>query len=154
MSDNKITFKASEQNKEPIALVLDDLLKEKFGLNTPLKALELASGTGQHVVHLAKRFPKVQWQPSEIEEKYLDSIKGYVEESGLENVSEAVLIDVMKVCWIYLCVYVCVCVCVCVFHVLNLIENLNDDNNDDNCLICILHYDRKRKSKREKIFIT
>ncbi|XP_045128400.1 methyltransferase-like 26 [Portunus trituberculatus] len=96
MAENKLVFEAPEKNKDPIAAVLDDVLPEKFGADASLKALEVASGTGQHVVHLAQRFPKVSWQPSEVEEKYTASIKAYVEESGVGNVLEPLLIDVCK----------------------------------------------------------
>uniref|UniRef100_A0A674J4S8 Methyltransferase like 26 n=1 Tax=Terrapene triunguis TaxID=2587831 RepID=A0A674J4S8_9SAUR len=52
----------AERNKELILEVLADYVddtSQAFGL-------ELASGTGQHVVHFAQALPNVTWQPSEI----------------------------------------------------------------------------------------
>lgn len=97
MAEGKLVFEACEKNKEPIALVLDDVIPEKFGADATLNALEVAAGTGQHVVYLAQRFPKVQWVPSDMEEKYMTSIKAYVKETGVKNVSEPLLIDICKV---------------------------------------------------------
>uniref|UniRef100_A0A0P4W936 Methyltransferase type 12 domain-containing protein n=1 Tax=Scylla olivacea TaxID=85551 RepID=A0A0P4W936_SCYOL len=96
MSEAKLVIEAPERNKEPITLVLQDVLSEKFGADTSLKALEVASGTGQHVVHFGQHLPKVSWQPSDMEEKYLASISAYVKESGAKNVLEPLMIDVCK----------------------------------------------------------
>lgn len=96
MAEGKLVLQAPENNKEPIALVLDDVIPEKFGPDSDLKALEISSGTGQHVIHLARRFPRVQWRPSDVEEKYIESIKAYLKDEGLTTVSEPLLIDVCK----------------------------------------------------------
>uniref|UniRef100_A0A8D0H2J4 Methyltransferase like 26 n=1 Tax=Sphenodon punctatus TaxID=8508 RepID=A0A8D0H2J4_SPHPU len=65
---------AAERNKELILEVLADYVDEA----APAFGLELASGTGQHVVHFAQALPSITWQPSEIspaaQERYWRSI--------------------------------------------------------------------------------
>lgn len=54
---------AADRNKDPILAVL----KRRVTSDRPLVALEISSGTGQHVIHFAKAFPNITWHPSEIE---------------------------------------------------------------------------------------
>lgn len=58
---------AADRNKDPILAVL----RSRVASDRPLVALEISSGTGQHVVHFAKAFPNITWQPSEIEAQSL-----------------------------------------------------------------------------------
>lgn len=62
-------------------------------------ALELASGTGQHVVAFARRLPGLTWQPSEVDPKRIASINAYVLEAGVDNVSAALLLDATRPGW-------------------------------------------------------
>lgn len=55
------------------------------------KALELASGTGQHVAAFAARMPELQWQPTEIDPDRRASIDAYT--SNCENVFPAATLD-------------------------------------------------------------
>ncbi|KAK3851258.1 hypothetical protein Pcinc_042078 [Petrolisthes cinctipes] len=93
---NKLVWKAPENNKEPILKVLQDVIPEKFGPDASLKALEISSGSGQHVVHFAKAFNKISWQPSDITDKHLESIKAYTKDEKLENVKAPLNIDITK----------------------------------------------------------
>ena len=54
-----MTYPAPERNKAPILDVLARVLPESGTV------LEIASGTGQHVVHFAAALPTLQWQPSD-----------------------------------------------------------------------------------------
>ncbi|CAG0921955.1 unnamed protein product [Notodromas monacha] len=85
---------APARNKAPILEVLNVAIGKFFKGNTSLKCLEVASGTGQHVAHFAPLLPQVDWQPSDIDESYLASIRAYKKELNLKNVREPVIVDV------------------------------------------------------------
>jgi hypothetical protein len=84
---------AALRNREAIAGVLAEWLPPR-GL-----VVEVASGTGEHVVHFAERFPGLDWQPSDINDDALASIAAWHEESGLRNVRPPLRIDVMAPDW-------------------------------------------------------
>lgn len=81
------------RNREPIADILADWLPTS-GL-----VLEIASGSGEHVVHFAARFPFLQWQPSDSNEDALASIAAWRAESGLPNVLPPINIDAASRDW-------------------------------------------------------
>jgi len=84
---------SAERNKAPILEVLQQLLGPTG------HALEIASGTGQHVVWLAKHLPGWNWQPTEVHRGALYNIEARVAQAELENVLEAVQLDVCKAPW-------------------------------------------------------
>jgi hypothetical protein len=86
-SGNRRSAPAALRNREPIAQVLADWLPES-GL-----VLEVASGTGEHVVYFAERFPNLEWQPSDVNSGAIDSIKSWRTEAGLANIREPLVID-------------------------------------------------------------
>jgi len=63
------------------------------------KALEIASGTGEHVVRYAAAFPALVWQPTDIETARLASITAWSAESGLPNIRPAKLLDATVSGW-------------------------------------------------------
>ncbi len=88
---------ATERNREPILEVLRRVLPP-VGL-----VLEIASGTGQHVVFfarsLADTFPALRWQPSDPSATHLGSIRAWAAERGTGNVAEPVALDVEVQPW-------------------------------------------------------
>jgi hypothetical protein len=84
---------AAERNKAPIADVLRELLPER-GL-----VVEIASGSGEHVVHFAGLFPKLLWQPTDPEPVALRSTEAWRAEAGLFNLLPAVALDVRAASW-------------------------------------------------------
>ncbi|SHF01357.1 Protein of unknown function [Ruegeria intermedia] len=61
------------------------------------KALELASGTGQHVAAFAERLPALRWQPTEIDAARRASIDDYARD--LPNVAPAIALDATERGW-------------------------------------------------------
>lgn len=84
---------AALRNREPIAEVLSEWLPPE-GL-----VLELASGTGEHAVYFAERFPQLEWQPSDVDLGALASIAGWREEAGQTNVRAPLVIDAASADW-------------------------------------------------------
>src|SRR5438067_7767825 len=70
-ADARRSAPAVLRNREYIAEVLSEWLPER-GL-----VLEVASGTGEHVVFFAERFPKLEWQPSDAHPDALASIASW-----------------------------------------------------------------------------
>ncbi|PKQ12730.1 MAG: methyltransferase [Alphaproteobacteria bacterium HGW-Alphaproteobacteria-1] len=62
-------------------------------------ALELASGTGQHVVGFARALPRLVWQPSEIDPVRRASIDAHVAEAALPNLRAAIALDATAPGW-------------------------------------------------------
>ena len=89
----KQTAPAPERNKEPILAVLRRVLPAN-GL-----VLEIASGTGQHVVHFAQALPGLTWQPSDADLEMHASIEAWTVEAGLANVRAPVALDVRAPVW-------------------------------------------------------
>ena len=63
------------------------------------RALELASGTGQHVVAFAEAFPNLHWQPSDRDDEALASIAAWHAHAGLDNITAPVRIDLGEENW-------------------------------------------------------
>ena len=84
---------AAERNKQPILAVLQELLPAQG------KALEIASGTGQHAAWFAAGLPHWVWQPSDAQAGGFGSIAAWVVQAGVANVQAPMLLDVMAEQW-------------------------------------------------------
>lgn len=84
---------ATQRNRDPILDVLRPLLPET-GL-----ALEVASGTGEHVIHFARAFPFLRWQPSDPTPDARASIAAWTEANGLMNVLPPLDLDAAAEAW-------------------------------------------------------
>uniref|UniRef100_G3Q6B5 Methyltransferase-like 26 n=1 Tax=Gasterosteus aculeatus aculeatus TaxID=481459 RepID=G3Q6B5_GASAC len=80
---------AAERNKEPILAALRD----SVNTGRSLQALEISSGTGQHVTHFAQALRNIIWQPSEYDPQSLTSIEAYRAHYQLHNVRPAIHLD-------------------------------------------------------------
>jgi SAM-dependent methyltransferase len=80
---------AADRNMQPI---LDQLLKL---LPAKGKVLEIASGTGQHVVHFAAALPCLLWQPSDPDPASIEVIAARRETAGLPNMLSPLQLDVL-----------------------------------------------------------
>lgn len=93
--DGRLRLPAAERNKDAIATRVAALLDGK----TSGQALELASGSGQHIVEHARRSPNVIWQPTEVAPDRLTSIDLYIRDSGLPNLRPARMLDATRPGW-------------------------------------------------------
>jgi cyclopropane fatty-acyl-phospholipid synthase-like methyltransferase len=84
---------AAERNKRPITAVLASVLPSRGTV------LEIASGTGQHVVHFAASFPHLHWQPSDPDPELRRSIRSRAAAAGLDNIAEPLALDVRDSEW-------------------------------------------------------
>lgn len=78
---------AAARNVGPIGEVLAEWLPER-GI-----VLEIASGTGEHALAFARRFPHLDWQPTDPDPEALASIEAWAEE-GPANLKPPVQLDV------------------------------------------------------------
>lgn len=78
---------ATERNRDVIAETLARVLPVE-GL-----VLEVASGTGEHAVYFAKRFPALTWQPSDPDPIAIASIDAWRADSKVPNVRPAMRLD-------------------------------------------------------------
>ena len=62
-------------------------------------ALEIASGTGQHVVKLASALPLLNWQPSDVDESCIKSIRCWSNNQPLTNLKPPCLLDATAKGW-------------------------------------------------------
>ncbi len=90
MSDGRLHAPSAARNQEPIAEVLAQILPERGDV------LELASGTGQHICAFAARWPDLTWQPSDVEDERLNSIRAWGRAAGLENLRDVIRLDAVS----------------------------------------------------------
>lgn len=92
-SGDKLHAPAAERNSDALCTLLRD--------HAPAQgmALEIASGTGQHVVAFARTCPGVHWQPTEVEATRRASIDAYRKDAGLTNIAPAMALDATVPDW-------------------------------------------------------
>jgi hypothetical protein len=84
---------ATERNRDAICDVLRTHLPPKGTV------LEIASGTGEHIVHFAQIFPDLTFQPSDPDPAALTSIAAWSAEAGLNNLRPPIQIDASAPHW-------------------------------------------------------
>ena len=92
-SDGRLNAPSAIRNAKPIV----ELVKK-----TAIKsgnALEIASGTGQHVVKLTSALPHLNWQPSDVDEARIKSICCWSNDQHLTNLKPPCLLDATTEGW-------------------------------------------------------
>lgn len=89
----RLSSPAALRNREPIADLLRDVLPQTGTV------LELASGSGEHVVHFANLFPDLVWQPSDPSPEARASVEDWVKTESIENVLPSLDIDASADVW-------------------------------------------------------
>ena len=90
MTDARQSWPAPERNKAPILAELRRVLPASGTV------LEIASGSGQHVVHFAQALRDLHWQPTDREADHLASIDAWSGALSLPNVAPAMHLDVLE----------------------------------------------------------
>jgi SAM-dependent methyltransferase len=93
MQDARLFSPAAERNRDPILAVL------RAQLGASGQVLELASGSGEHIVHFAQHLPGHIFQPSDPDAAARASIDAWVAETGLDNINPAIAIDAAAPVW-------------------------------------------------------
>jgi SAM-dependent methyltransferase len=84
---------AADRNKRPVLSQLRSILGERG------TALELASGTGQHIVWFAADLPGWMWQPTDFDPEMLPVIADRIAQSELGNALPPLRLDVTAPEW-------------------------------------------------------
>lgn len=90
---DKMFAPSAARNAAPITEALCDIAPPSG------RALELASGTGQHVVAFARAMPGLAWQPTEIDPARRASIDAHVAEAMLPHLAPALPLDATADGW-------------------------------------------------------
>lgn len=93
VSDIRRSSPAALRNRNPILEILKTVLPRN-GL-----ILEMASGSGEHVVHFAAVLPNLTWQPSDPSGDALASIGAWVAAEKLDNVLSPLNLDATAETW-------------------------------------------------------
>lgn len=91
--DARLEAPAAARNREPILAVLREELPPSGHV------LEMASGTGEHVVHFARALPALNWQPSDPDAAARASIAAWTAAEGLANVAAPLALDAAAADW-------------------------------------------------------
>jgi SAM-dependent methyltransferase len=84
---------SAERNKQPILEMLRQQVPERG------RALEIASGTGQHAAWFASALPNWTWQPTDRDPRDLPGIAANAALAGSSNVLSPLVLDVMASHW-------------------------------------------------------
>ena len=109
----KMFAPSAERNKDAIANILDDILFPGA------RVLEIASGTGQHVVHFARCFPEIQFFPTDLDPARCASVDAYRLTSGLKNIAPAQVLDAASPGWAQAAGHVDAIIIINLFHLIS-----------------------------------
>lgn len=84
---------AAERNRGPIA--------DALAAHLPARGvvLEVASGTGQHLVFFAGKFAQLTWQATDVDLEKLAGISARIDEAGQPNLLAPLQLDVASTVW-------------------------------------------------------
>ena len=91
--DGRLFAPSAERNSAPIVNLIKRIAPE------PGNALEIASGTGQHIVQLALSLPNIIWSPSDVEGERLKSISAWIKSKNLLNIKPPIYLDATETGW-------------------------------------------------------
>ena len=93
MTDHRQYAPATVRNRDFILDVLREVLPVTGAI------LEIASGSGEHVVHFARNFPRLVFQPSDPEPDALLSVAAWMKAAEVTNVRAPIVLDASRSSW-------------------------------------------------------
>src|SRR5277367_4762305 len=93
MTDHRQYAPATVRNRDFILYVLREVLP------TTGIILEVASGSGEHVIHFARNLPSLVFQPSDSEPDALLSVAAWVKDAHVTNVRAPIVLDASQSSW-------------------------------------------------------
>ena len=93
MTDHRQYAAATVRNRDFILDVLRDVLP------TTGVILEIASGSGEHIVHFARNLPSLVFQPSDHEPDALLSVAAWMKAAEVTNVRAPIVLDASRSLW-------------------------------------------------------
>ncbi|MGN8097831.1 DUF938 domain-containing protein [Methylobacterium sp. 22177] len=91
--NDALTAPAVARNRDAILAVLREVLPASGTV------LEIASGSGEHAVHVAAALPGVDWLPSDPEPAARRSIAAHALRAGLDNIRPPLALDAAAAAW-------------------------------------------------------
>lgn len=91
--DARLFSPSAARNRDPLLGALRGIVSGDVSL------LEIASGTGEHAVHICTAMPGVLWQPSELADDALASIAAWKNATALPNLLDPVKLDMTVPGW-------------------------------------------------------
>jgi hypothetical protein len=107
----RLSSPSAQRNRGPILDVLRRVLPATG------RVLEIASGSGEHVVFFAPALPNLTWQPSDPDPAALESIRAWIAHERLANVLDPLVLDVARARWAYSLDKVDAVVCINMIHI-------------------------------------
>ncbi|MBK0327503.1 DUF938 domain-containing protein [Rhodobacteraceae bacterium F11138] len=89
----KLCAPSAQRNRDPLCALLAQVAPDRG------RALELASGTGQHVVAFAAQLPGLHWCPSDPDPTRRASIDAYRADAALGNLAPAIELNAAQPGW-------------------------------------------------------
>lgn len=108
---NRLSSPSAQRNRGPILAVLRRVLPASG------RVLEIASGSGEHIVHFASALPGLTWQPSDPDPAALASIRAWVAQEKPATVLAPLPLDMTNARWPYLLDRVDAVVCINMIHI-------------------------------------
>ncbi|MGU3543219.1 DUF938 domain-containing protein [Methylobacterium sp. A52T] len=91
--NDALTAPAVARNRDAILAVLREILPDSGTV------LEIASGSGEHAVHVAAALPGLDWLPSDPEPAARRSIAAHALRAGLANIRPPLALDAAAAAW-------------------------------------------------------
>lgn len=89
----RLVAPSASRNTEPLCALLSQVAPRQG------RALEIASGTGQHVAAFAAHLPDLHWQPSDPDPARRASINARALDTGLTTIAPAIALDAGQPGW-------------------------------------------------------